>query len=174
MPTLMLATDSSIAVNGKPVFLPEISERWQACVMVAYRISRLGKSIPERFATRYYDAIAAAVRLLPLDLIDRLSPQSEANSPLATAFDGALALGRWIPLEDVSTPKIQIATPTDRSAGFNAETINREIEYLSRSFILKNGDVVALHTPLPDFPIAINDRIQVSISGIQSLAFNIK
>ncbi len=172
LPSLTLATDSSIAVNGKPVFLPDFSSRWELRLYPAYRISRLGKTISERFAPRYYDAVTLAARLVPLDLVDRLRVQGESLSPLAMAFDGAIALGRWLPLTD--SAEVPVSSTAGACDPIRSKIINSEIEYLSRGFILKNGDVIACGDPLLVTPAYIDTRFEASIGDRVALSFNIK
>lgn len=173
LPSLTLATDSSIAVNGKPVFLPDFSSRWELRLYPAYRISRLGKTISERFAPRYYDAVTLAARLIPLDLVDRLRVQGESLSPLAMAFDGAIALGKWLPLPDDASD-LQVSSSAGACKPIRSKIINSEIEYLSRGFILKNGDVIACGDPLLVAPVNIDTGFEASIGDSVALSFNIK
>lgn len=172
LPTVALATDSSLALCGKPVFLPDFSTRWQMNIKAAYRISRLGKTISERFAPRYYDAVTLAARFIPLDLVDRLRAQGEAMSPLAMSFDNAVALGCWIPLAEIDS--LEVSAFGQQCAPIDAGVINSEIQYLSRGFILKNGDVIACGAPLLTIPVEINTRVEASIGSRVALSFNIK
>ncbi len=173
---LLLATDSSISLGGRPVFLPEISRRWTMQISPAFRISRLGKTISERFACRYYDAITLAARLLPLDLIDSLENR---HSPFATAFDGAVSLGEWIPKADLAEPETLKAAVGQSEqelilpAGLTAAA-DSAIALLSRSFILKNGDVIVSGGPLLETEVAVNTHAEISSGSRKILSFNIK
>ena len=50
--------DSALVLQGRPLFMPEEGEGWQAQICLAVKISRLGKNISEKFAPRYYDAVS--------------------------------------------------------------------------------------------------------------------
>jgi hypothetical protein len=167
---LILTTDSAIQRDGKPLFPPEISENWELALTIAYRIARLGKSIAARFAPRYYDAYTIAARLIPLDLVDNIS---QPLSPLATAFDGAMAMGRWIEIEPQA--EVAVSQPLQLSSStFNPEAINTAIDNLSRSFILKTGDVIIPSAPIARFSVAIDTKIEASLNNQNVLSFRIK
>lgn len=173
---LLLATDSSISLGGRPVFLPEISRRWTMQISPAFRISRLGKTISERFAGRYYDAVTLAARLLPLDLIDSLENK---QSPLATAFDGAVSLGEWIQKEVFGEPialKAIVGSSEQEVIlpGNLTGCADKAIALLSRSFILKNGDVIVTGGPIFETEVAIDTHVEISAGDRKTLSFNIK
>ena len=57
------------------------------------RICRLGKTIPERFAHRYYDAVTVGIDFTARDLQKKLKEQG-LPWELSKSFDGAAALGQ--------------------------------------------------------------------------------
>ena len=59
------------------------------------RICRLGKTIPERFSHRYYDAVTVGIDFTARDLQKKLKEQG-LPWELSKSFDGAAALGSWI------------------------------------------------------------------------------
>ena len=61
--------DTALQTRGKPVFIPDWGGECEARCALAVRISRLGKSIERRFATRYFDAVAPAVKLEMQDML---------------------------------------------------------------------------------------------------------
>ena len=87
-PSLILTTDSSVVRDNRPVFLPELSKRWRCDFMVGYLMCRLGKSISEKFAPRYYDMMTLCVRFVPLDIVKPEGSNTENWSSWATGFDG--------------------------------------------------------------------------------------
>ena len=66
---IVLKSDSSLLVNRKPLFVPERVTDLQALPCIVLRVSRLGKCIAPRFASRYYDAVAAGVDFFAADLL---------------------------------------------------------------------------------------------------------
>lgn len=172
LPQLILTTDSSVVRDNRPVFLPEISRRWRCDFSTAYLISRLGKSIAEKFAPRYYDMMTLCVRFVPLDIVEPAGSTTENWTPWATAFDGALAIGTWIDAATIKT--VDIAAP--RSISFSNATppVNKALKMLSRDMIIKTGDIIIPPSPLFSCEVGIGDRVEASVNGTEVLKFNIK
>lgn len=169
LPTLILTTDSSTVRDGRPVFLPDISKLWRCDFAIAYQMCRLGKSIGEKFAARYYDMMTLTARMVPLDMVGEDDCQW---SPWATAFDGALALGRWIEVAPVTS--VGIVRPQSVSLGAVRTGINRAVKMLSSEMIIKTGDIIIPSTPLHSMEIKIGDSVEASVNGECLLKFNVK
>ncbi len=91
---IVLKSDSSLLVNRKPLFVPESVHELQALPCIVLRVSRLGKCIAPRFASRYYDAVAPG---LDFFAADKLREAKAAGMPWtqAVAFENSLAVGEW-------------------------------------------------------------------------------
>ncbi|MDE6028229.1 MAG: hypothetical protein K2G23_09170, partial [Muribaculaceae bacterium] len=68
IPTLAYP-DSAMVRSGNPIFLPDFNCSFSGIFYLAVKISRLGKSIAERFATRYYSEAAPAMAVFPDELV---------------------------------------------------------------------------------------------------------
>ena len=179
VPQATMVTDSAIVRPGKPMFLPRWAEAFVATPALAFRIGRLGKTIPRRFASRYCDGMSVAL-MVEARGIDSRQPE-ERFSALATAFDGALMHGRWHELEPESLPveleatfslplgeKARIATAT-MSLGFDLL-----VEWLSRYFTLKMGDMIVSDCAPLEFPLHVGDVIEASLGSEPLLRARIK
>jgi len=171
-PTFILTTDSSMTRGNRPVFLPGISQRWRCDFSVAYLVSRLGKSIAERFAPRYYDMMTLCVRFVPLDIVVPEEGAAERWTPWATAFDGALAMGSWIGAAPVS--EIRIASPHAMTSGDVTSDIDRSIRILSYGMMIKTGDIIIPPSPVFQCGVETDDRVEACINGQEVLKFSIK
>ena len=91
---MVLKGDSCLLNGRKPLFLPEDCNELGATPCLILRVSRLGKSIAEQFANRYYDAVAPG-----FDFVDLAKQQTaiEEGTPWTEAidFDYSLALGTF-------------------------------------------------------------------------------
>lgn len=114
--------DASLLSNRKPMFRPDWSSDIRATHCTVVRISRLGKCIEERFASRYYDAVAPGVDFIAMDHV-------ESDYSRATAFDASLCVGEWTS-----------AIPSDE--------INRAIARVSEIVTLRMGDLVYIDHPI--------------------------
>ena len=60
-PVIFTKADSALLKDRKPFFVPDFMGRIDYEAELVVRICRLGKSIPQRFAHRYYDAVTLGV-----------------------------------------------------------------------------------------------------------------
>ena len=100
-PVIFTKADSSLLKGGRPMFLPDTLGRIDYEAELVVRICRLGKGIPQRFAHRYYDAVTCGVDFTARDLQQQLRKQS-LPWDVCKSFDGAAAIGEWVPMEDLS------------------------------------------------------------------------
>ena len=95
-PVLFTKADSALLKDGKPFFIPDDLGMIEYETELVVRICRLGKTIPERFAHRYYDAVTVGIDFTARELQQKLREQGMPWE-LCKGFDGAAALGKWIP-----------------------------------------------------------------------------
>lgn len=140
--------DSVMVRSGKPVFLPSEETPYYIHRTLGVRISRIGKSVEERFACRYYDSLLPAAIILPGDASDAIE---EGKSPLAadTMFDGCIVIGDAVPVTE----------------GKRAE-IDRCISVASDKMMLKIGDIVFMLMPGARVKAQIDSRYEYSLSDI--------
>ena len=100
----MLKSDSSLLVNRKPLFVPDWLHELQALPCWVLRVSRLGKCIAPRFASRYYDAVAAGVDFFSADKLREALAEGRPWTE-AVAFENSLAVGE---MEEVGSKKLEV------------------------------------------------------------------
>lgn len=155
LPPVTLLTDSSAVLPGKPLFIPEFDTQWRLVVCPAIRISRLGKFISDRFARRYYDAITAVARLIPLS--------GNITGACAQAFDSAIMLGNWLTLTpDTPIPPVTLTHLSRMQVTLDQYImqVDQTIADLSKFFTLKTGDIIIPgSTDITDTPAIGRDMI---------------
>lgn len=163
-PKVSTYPDSACLNRNMPLFLPGIEGQWTATPYAVVRISRLGKSLAEKFANRYYDAITVGLRINP--------PSEWLDSQLSQCFDSAWVTGQWLP-----TPRI-IDTIIINGNTVHVDTttwlIPRSIQALSHWMTLKNGDQIAPCIIADDFIINPDTSIEVAVNDTQVLHFNVR
>lgn len=144
--------DSALLLPGRPMFYPEDGERWQLQPLVAVHVSRLGKGIAPKFATRYYDGITVGLRL---------TLQEHPSPGLLSGLDSSVVCGEWMAPDTV--PAIieadingALVTLTARPADIAAA-----LEAVSRLTIMKMGDIVLL--PPACVALPANPRTHVEV-----------
>ena len=131
--------DSSLLNQKKPFFLPDWSEDMRYCRCRVARISRLGKCIEARFASRYYDAVGMGLNFRAEDI-------AATNWAEGTAFDNALCVGELLPVE----------------ATEDMSDLNRAIARASEKVTLRNGDLVFLDREEEALPVQREQVIEES------------
>lgn len=168
---LAIIPDSAIIRDGKPFFIPGFSQNWKYQATIAFRVTRLGKNIAAKFAHRYIDAIALAVRTTPTDLEATAAP-----SAITTAFDGAFIIGEWLNLNKFENNKT-ISIEIDNHAfslDFSQLAIEDTIALLSKYLTLKIGDIIAPATLPLNGNISINTTIDGSINNTPNIRLKFK
>lgn len=179
-PVIFTKADSALLKDGKPFFLPDDLGRVDYETELVVRICRLGKSIPERFAHRYYDAVTVGIDFTARDLQQRLKQQG-LPWELSKGFDGSAAIGEWVAKEkfldvqalhfrlDINGKTVQEGCTSDM-----LYKIDELISYISRWFTLKTGDLLYTGTPAGVGPVNIDDHLEGWVEDRKVLQFNVK
>ena len=147
---------SAVFHGGKPFFVPGISNCWEARHAVAVRLCRLGKSIDEKFASRYYDAIAPVLMFVPADI-----ERQPGMDGMISAIDNTVAIGPWQPLPDNTDDTCTLSTPCgDLTFTLSDSGIDNVISTISRFMTIQMGDALIPFV----MPAAIPVKPDVSIS----------
>lgn len=179
-PVIFTKADSALLKDGKPFFVPEELGRVDYETELVVRICRLGKSIPERFAHRYYDAVTVGIDFTARDLQRKLRDEGKPWE-LCKGFDGSAAIGEWIDVDkfrdiqaihfhlDINGQTVQEGCSSDML--FKVDEL---VAYISRWFTLKTGDLIYTGTPVGVGPVNINDHLTGWIEDRKVLDFNVK
>lgn len=179
-PVLFTKADSALLKDGKPFFIPDDLGMIEYETELVVRICRLGKTIPERFAHRYYDAVTVGIDFTASELQQHLMEQGMPWD-LCKGFDGAAALGEWVPKErflDVQRLRFRLAvngrTVQEGYTGDMLYKVDEIISYISRYFTLKTGDILYTGCPSGCGPVHINDHMEGYLEDRKVLEFNCK
>ena len=180
-PVIFTKADSALLKDHKPFFLPDFMGQIDYETELVVRICRLGKSIPERFAHRYYDAVTVGIDFTARELQKRLREQGQPWE-ICKGFDGSAVIGDWLPLTALPDINSGITFHADINGktvqqGSSAEmihSVDHLIEYISQFFTLKQGDLIYTGTPVGVGPVAINDHIEGYLEGQKVLEFDVK
>lgn len=179
-PVIFIKPDSALLKDHKPFFIPDGLGRIEYEAEVVVRICRLGKSIPERFAHRYYDAATVGIDFTARDLQSKLKAQGRPWE-LAKGFDGAAVIGEWIEKEkfhdlqqlqfhlDINGTKVQ--------QGYTGDMfykIDEIISYISQYFTLKTGDLLYTGCPAACAQVHIDDHLEGYLEERKVLDFYCK
>jgi 2-keto-4-pentenoate hydratase/2-oxohepta-3-ene-1,7-dioic acid hydratase in catechol pathway len=179
-PVLFMKPDSALLKDGKPFFIPDFSSNVHYETEIVVKINKLGKSIDEKFAHRYYDEITVGIDLTARDLQRNLR---EKGLPweISKGFDGSAVLGEFIKLNEVGDIQnidfhLDIDGKTVQKG--NTEnmlfTVDKIIAYASRFFTVKIGDLIFTGTPVGVGKVEIGNNLKGYIGERKLLDFNIR
>lgn len=180
-PYLYLKPDSSVLKDGKPFFLPDFSDDVRAGVECVVKISRLGKSIPPRFASRYYNEVTVGVNFVACDLRERFEIRREPWD-LAVGFDNSAVLGKfavWPEEEHGKNLRFRLeinGKPVQQGETSRMrQSIEEGIAGLSGYYTLKIGDLIYTGSPSEEsVQIRIGDHLEGYLEEEKLLDFYVR
>ena len=177
-PVIFTKADSSLLKDGKPFFIPTHLGRVDYETEIVVRICRLGKSIPEQFAHRYYDAVTVGIDFTARDLQKQLREKGQPWE-IAKGFDGAAVIGDWVEKDKfLNCQNIRFGLDINgerRQEGCTCDmlvSIDRLIAYISQFFTLKTGDMLYTGTPAGVGPVGIDDHLEGYLEDRKVLDFH--
>lgn len=179
-PVIFTKADSALLKAHKPFFVPDFMGRIDYETELVVRICRLGKTIPERFAHRYYDAVTVGIDFTARDVQQRLRAAGQPWE-LSKGFDGSAAIGDWVGKErflDIQSLRFHLningQTVQEGYTGNMLFSVDHIVAYISRYFTLKTGDLIFTGTPVGVGPVHIDDHIEGYLEESKVLEFNCK
>ena len=179
-PVLFLKPQTAIINKGQPFFIPSFSNEIHYELEVIIKINRLGRFIEKKFSHKYYDEIGLGIdftaRDLQLELKNNGLPWEKAK-----AFDGSCLIGDWKNKKDFNNiDNIDFRLTKNDEIVQNSNTslmlwkIDELIEYISKFFTLKIGDVIFTGTPSGVGKVQLNDNLKGYMNDHELLSINIK
>ena len=187
-PVIFTKADSALLKDHKPFFIPDWSDRVDYETELVVRICRLGKSIPQRFAYRYYDAMTVGIDFTARDW-QQEARQKGLPWDICKGFDGSAVIGEWLsfptrPLysspEGEKRQETGIRFHLDINGKMVQEgctkdmlySIDELVSYISQFFTLKTGDLLFTGTPVGVGPVHIDDHLEGWLEDRKVLDFH--
>jgi acylpyruvate hydrolase len=179
-PVFFMKPDSALVTANRPFFYPEFSNDVHYELEVVIRINRLGRSIEEKYAHRYYNEVALGVDFTARDL---QAEQKKKGLPweIAKGFDYSAPISEFYPLDnygDIHKLGFRLdvngKTVQDGNTSLMIFSFEKIIAYVSRFMTLKTGDLIYTGTPAGVGPVAINDRLEAYLEGDKLMDFPVK
>lgn len=179
-PVIFTKADSALLKDNKPFFIPDFMGRIDYETEVVVRICKLGKTIPKRFAHRYYDAVTVGIDFTARDMQKKLREEGQPWE-ICKGFDGSAVLGDWVDVKkfrdiqaihfhlDINGKTVQEGCTRDM-----LYRVDEIIEYISRFFTIKTGDIIYTGTPAGVGPVSIDDHLEGYLEDRKVLDFNCK
>lgn len=179
-PVVFLKPDTSILLKKQPFFIPDFSEDVHHEVEVLVKINKVGKHIDKKFARKYYDDIGLGIDFTARDLQRKLK-QKGLPWEKAKAFDGAAVIGNWLPktqFSDINAIEFSLKKNDNVVQKGNTShmlwKIDELIEYVSKYFTLKIGDIIFTGTPAGVGKVVANDKLKGYIGDKELFSITVK
>ncbi|MEG0808201.1 MAG: fumarylacetoacetate hydrolase family protein [Alistipes sp.] len=181
-PIFFMKPDTALLRNNDPFYIPSFSNDLHYECELVVRISRVGKSIEERFAHRYYDAVTLGIDFTARDL-QREAIAQGLPWERAKAFDHSAALApEWLSLDSLGgkVQELHFALTINgevRQQGFTGEmlfTVNSIIAAVSQYTTLRIGDLIYTGTPQGVGAVHPGDNLRATLEGHELLNFDIR
>ena len=179
-PVVFLKPDTAILLKKQPFFIPDFSNDVHYEVEILVKINKVGKHIQKKFAPKYYDQIGLGIDFTARDLQSELK---EKGLPWekAKSFDGAAVIGDWLDktqFQDVDNLNFSLQKNGSLVQQGNTSLmlwkIDEIIEYVSKYFTLKIGDIIFTGTPSGVGKVNANDKLVGSIENTQMFSITVK
>ncbi|WP_126970591.1 fumarylacetoacetate hydrolase family protein [Gynurincola endophyticus] len=152
-PVIFMKPKSALLQAHTPFYYPEFTNELHYECELVLRISKNGKYIQEKTASRYYDAVTVGIDFTARDVQDELK-QKGLPWEKAKAWDNSAAIGKWIPFAEIKDKK-----NINFSLNKNEETVqtgnssqmvhqfDQIVSYISNYFSVNIGDLIYTGTP---------------------------
>ena len=129
---------------------------------------------------KYYDEIGLGIDFTARDLQSQLKAKGLPWEK-AKAFDGAAVIGQWIPkssVENVDNIQFKLLkndeVVQDGNTNLMLWRIDELIEYVSKYFTLKIGDIIFTGTPAGVGKVVANDKLKGYIENEEMFSITVK
>ena len=179
-PVIFLKPDTAILPKNQPFFIPDFSDNIHYEVEIIIKINKVGKYIGKKFAHKYYDKIGLGIDFTARDLQNQLKDKGLPWEK-CKAFDGSAVIGDWLPkaqFKDVNNITFSLFKNNELvqngNTGMMLWKIDEIIEYVSKYFTLKIGDIIFTGTPEGVGKVFANDRLKGLIENNEMFSITVK
>ncbi len=178
-PVIFMKPDSALLRNNDAFYLPDFSNDIHHEVEIVVKINRVGKSVEQKFAGKYYDEIGLGIDFTARDLQSKLKSKG-LPWERAKGFNMSAPISPFMAKEGIDLNNL------DFHLDINGETVQKGntshmlfsideiIAYVSQYFTLKKGDLIYTGTPKGVGPVKMGDRLQGYMKGELMFDFLVK
>ena len=178
-PVIFTMPDTALLLKNRPFYYPSFSKDIHFEVEIVLKISKVGKSIDEKFAHTYYNEIGMGIDFTARDLQDKAK---EKGLPwaLAKGFNDAAPLSDFVAKDSLDLDNLNFSLTVDGEIKQQGNTklmlfsFDYIISYLSKYFLLKKGDLIFTGTPKGVGPVTIGNRLEIFMEDKKMLHVDIK
>jgi 2-keto-4-pentenoate hydratase/2-oxohepta-3-ene-1,7-dioic acid hydratase in catechol pathway len=179
-PMFFMKPATALLLPHNPFFYPDFSKEIHYETELVLRICKPGRSIDEKFASNYYDAITVGIDFTARDLQRECKAKGHPWE-IAKAFDSSAPIGEFKKISELKHPEdiafgmklndewVQQGHSRDMIFSFD-----RIISHVSRFVTLKEGDYIFTGTPQGVGEVHIGDKLELFLEGESVFWFRVK
>ena len=180
-PVVFLKPQSAILSHKHPFYIPEWTHDVHHEIELVVKINRLGKTISESHASRYYDEVGLGIDFTARDIQTQLKAKGHPWER-AKAFDGSAVVGQFMKLTDLGKEVQDLQFQLTNRGQVVQEghtkdmlfSVDRLISEVSKFMTIKVGDLLFTGTPAGVAAVRPQDRLVGTLEGNDLLAVNIR
>jgi len=179
-PVIFIKPETAVPLKNEPFFYPSFSNDVHYEVEILIKINRVGKNIDEKFAYKYYDEIGIGIDFTARDVQSKLKAKG-LPWELAKGFNGSAPISSFVPktdYPDLQNLNFRLDLNGETRQTGNTSMMLFKIDYLisfvSRYFLLQQGDIIFTGTPSGVGPVQIGDRLTAYIEDKPMLTVDVK
>ena len=179
-PVIFMKPKSALLQPHTPFYYPEFTNELHYECELVLRISKNGKYIQDKFASKYYDAITVGIDFTARDIQNELKAKGLPWEK-AKAWDNSAAVGKWVPLAEIKNRKdISFALYKNKELvqQDNSKNMIHDfdyiVSYISNFFSVNIGDLIYTGTPAGVGELVVGDELEGMMNNEQLLTLEIK
>jgi 2-keto-4-pentenoate hydratase/2-oxohepta-3-ene-1,7-dioic acid hydratase in catechol pathway len=179
-PIIFMKPETALLINNAPFYYPSFSQLIHYEVELVIKISKEGKNIDAKFASKYFDEIGLGIDFTARDLQDKAKAKG-LPWEIAKAFNGSAPVSGFVDksiFPDIKNIKFGIKkNGVNQQSGNSSQMIfdfEALISYISKYFTLKKGDLIFTGTPAGVGAVQIGDKLEAYMEEIIKMDCEIK
>lgn len=162
----------------KFMFYPDFTNEMHYELELVLKVSKNGKSIAEKHASRYYEEIALGIDFCARDLQSEFKAKSWPWE-VAKGFDNAAFISEFHPIEELGSP-IKFALEKNGEIVQDADcslmifSFDKIVSYISKFFTLNKGDLIYTGTPVGVGAVVQGDVLKGYLDGKEDFEMRIR
>ena len=179
-PVIFMKPKSALLQPHAPFYYPEFTNELHYEGELVLRISKNGKYIQEKFASKYYDAITTGIDFTARDIQNELKAKGLPWEK-AKAWDNSAVIGKWVTFAEVKNKKdinfglyknkelVQQGNSSNMIHNFDSI-----VAYISNFFSVNIGDVIFTGTPAGVGEAVVGDELEGFLEDVSMFKMEIK
>ena len=179
-PVIFMKPKSALLQPHAPFYYPEFTNELHYECELVLRVSKNGKYIQEKFASKYYDAVTTGIDFTARDIQDELKAKGLPWEK-AKAWDNSAVIGKWIPFTEIKNKKdINFCLYKNKelaqqgNASNMVHNFDNLVAYISNFFSVNIGDVIFTGTPAGVGEAVVGDELEGFLEDISMFTLEIK